>query len=89
MNRLKENHNNKNILIIGSGVIGKFNAIELSRLGYQLTIADPREINNSSNAALGILMGSIYQKRNGRGWQLRKNSLELWPDWIKLLNKSG
>ena len=32
-------------------------------------------------------MGYIYQKRNGRSWILRKQSLELWPKWIKLLQE--
>ena len=32
-------------------------------------------------------MGKIYQKRSGRSWELRKKSLELWPKWIKTLQK--
>ena len=62
-------------------------ALELSELGYQITIADPTLDKNSSSAALGLLMGYIYQKRNGRSWILRKQSLELWPKWIKLLQE--
>lgn len=87
MKRLKENFNKGNILIIGAGVIGKFNAIELTELGYTVTIVDPADHKNSSNAALGLLMGNMYQKRNGRGWMLRKTSLELWPKWIRFLQK--
>ena len=87
MKRLKENFQKPHILIVGAGIIGKFNAIELSKLGYQITIADPTLDKNSSSAALGLLMGNIYQKRNGRSWILRKQSLELWPKWIKLLQQ--
>ena len=87
MKRLKENFQRPHILIVGAGIIGKFNAIELSELGYQITIADPALDKNSSSAALGILMGNIYQKRNGRSWRLRKQSLKLWPKWIKLLQE--
>ena len=87
MKRLKENLHKPHILIVGAGIIGKFNAIELSESGYQITIADPALDKNSSSAALGILMGNIYQKRNGRSWILRKQSLELWPKWIKLLQE--
>ena len=87
MNSLKENQKKTHILIIGSGIIGKFNALELSRLGFQVQIIDPLEINNSSNAALGILMGNIYQKRRGRSWELRKESMVLWPKWLKEFNK--
>ena len=87
MKGLKENFQKAHILIIGSGIIGKFNALELSELGFQITIIDPTQLQNSSNAALGLLMGNMYQKRKGRSWALRKQSVELWPKWIKHLQK--
>jgi len=87
MKSLKENFQKANIVIIGSGIIGKFNALELSELGFQVTIIDPTQLQNSSNAALGLLMGNMYQKRRGRSWDLRKQSIELWPKWITFLKK--
>ncbi len=87
MKSLKENFQKANIVIIGSGIIGKFNALELSELGFQVTIIDPTQLQNSSNAALGLLMGNMYQKRRGRSWDLRKQSIELWPQWISFLQK--
>ena len=87
MKSLKENFQKAHIVIIGSGIIGKFNALELSELGFQVTIVDPTELQNSSNAALGLLMGNMYQKRRGRSWDLRKQSIELWPQWITFLQK--
>ncbi len=87
MKSLKENFQKAHIVIIGSGIIGKFNALELSELGFQITIIDPAEQKNSSNAALGLLMGNMYQKRRGRSWDLRKQSVELWPKYIELLQK--
>ncbi|MBO8207295.1 FAD-binding oxidoreductase [Prochlorococcus marinus XMU1406] len=87
MKSLKENFQKAHIVIIGSGIIGKFNALELSELGFQVTIIDPTQLQNSSNAALGLLMGNMYQKRRGRSWDLRKQSMELWPQWITLLQK--
>ena len=87
MKSLKENFQKAHIVIIGSGIIGKFNALELSELGFQVTIIDPTQLQNSSNAALGLLMGNMYQKRRGRSWDLRKQSIELWPQWIKFLQK--
>jgi len=87
MKRVKENFQKSHIIIIGSGVIGKFNALELSELGFQVTIIDPNQHKNSSNAALGLLMGNMYQKRKGRSWSLRKQSIELWPKWIEFLKK--
>ena len=87
MKGLKENFQKAHIVIIGSGIIGKFNALELAELGFQITIVDPAQPQNCSNAALGLLMGNMYQKRRGRSWDLRKQSIELWPQWIKLLQK--
>jgi len=87
MKSLKENFQKSHIIIIGSGVIGKFNALELSELGFKITIIDPNQHKNSSNAALGLLMGNMYQKRKGRSWSLRKQSIELWPQWITFLQK--
>jgi len=85
MNKAKDKFNKIKIIIVGSGIIGKSNAFELSNYGFDITIVDQNEINNSSYAALGILMGKIYQKRKGRSWALRQKSLELWPKWIKIL----
>ena len=87
MKSLKENFQKAHIVIIGSGIIGKFNALELSELGFQVTIIDPAQLQNSSNAALGLLIGNMYQKRRGRSWDLRKQSIELWPQWIAFLQK--
>ena len=87
MKSLKENFQKAHIVIIGSGIVGKFNALELSELGFQITIIDPAQLRNSSNAALGLLMGHMYQKRKGRSWALRKQSIELWPKWIEFLQK--
>ncbi len=85
MKGLKENFQKAHVVIIGSGIIGKFNALELSELGFQITLIDPTQLQNSSSAALGLLMGNMYQKRKGRSWDLRKKSIELWPKWISLL----
>ncbi len=87
MERSKKNYEKSHILIIGSGIIGKFNALELSEQGFKITIADPHESKNSSTAALGLLISHMYQKSKGRSWELRKKSNELWPKWIKFLQQ--
>ena len=87
MERSKKNNKKFHILIIGSGIIGKFNALELSEQGFQITIADPQENKNSSNAALGLLISHMYQKNKGRSWELREKSNELWPKWINFLQQ--
>jgi len=85
MNKSKDTFNKIKVLIVGSGIIGKSNALKLSDYGFDITIVDQDEIHNSSHAALGILMGKIYQKRKGRSWILRQKSSELWPKWINIL----
>ena len=85
MNHAKDKFNKIKVLIVGSGIIGKSNAFKLSDYGFDITLVDQGEIHNSSNAALGILMGKIYQKRKGRSWILRQKSSELWPKWINIL----
>jgi len=84
---LSKNLKNAHILVIGSGIIGKFNAAELSKLNCKVSISDPSPENNGSTSSLGILMGRIYRKRSGRAWELRQKSLELWPIWIKTLQE--
>jgi len=49
MKSLKENFQKAHIVIIGSGIIGKFNALELSELGFQVTIIDPNEPQNEAH----------------------------------------
>ncbi len=85
MNHAKDKFNKIKVLIVGSGIIGKSNAFKLSDYGFDITLVDQGEIHNSSNAALGILMGKIYQKRKGRSWALRQKSSELWPKWMNIL----
>ena len=87
INILRKNSHNAHILIVGSGIVGKFSALELSNLGFRITIADNLESKSCSRASLGILMGKIYQKRRGRSWLLRKESISSWQNWLKILKK--
>ena len=85
MDKAKDKFNKIKVLIVGSGIIGKSSAFKLSDYGFDITLIDQDEIHNSSNAALGLLMGKIYQKRKGRSWALRQTSSDLWPKWITIL----
>lgn len=42
-----------------------------------------------SKAALGMLMGHLFQRRSGRAWRLRQRSVALWPHWIDALRQAG
>ena len=34
-------------------------------------------------------MGYVFKKSSGRGWRLRKRSMELWPKWIDILKNDS
>ncbi len=86
----------KKIAVIGSGAIGSSTTWHLAKLGHQLTLIDPifqQSSNrakplNGTSASLGILMGNIFSRTSGRSWRLRKRSMELWLQWIAMLNSS-
>lgn len=68
----------RNIVIIGSGIVGAAIAYELSLIpDLKITLVD-RQVpaSGSTGAALGLLMGVVSQKTKGRSWQLRQTSLE-------------
>tara|TARA_B100000700_G_C15037878_1_gene853690 strand:+ start:227 stop:1294 length:1068 start_codon:yes stop_codon:yes gene_type:complete len=83
----------KDITVIGSGIIGSSSAWYLTKIGYRVTIIDQLVTNSSqenprtgTSASLGVLMGNIFSRNNGRAWELRKRSLSLWEIWLRELN---
>ncbi len=68
----------KEVVIIGSGVVGAAIAYELSQNPQlKITLIDEHTpASGSTGAALGILMGAISHKTKGRGWRLRQTSIE-------------
>ncbi len=84
----------KEIAVIGGGAIGSMTAWHLARNKHLVTLIDPllkkrfdlEEQLNGSTASLGVLMGNIFRRSHGRSWSLRKRSMELWQQWMVLLN---
>ena len=58
------------IAIIGCGIIGALTAYELSQDNrFQITVFDRQQPGqDSTGAALGVLMGVISHKKKGRRW---------------------
>ena len=82
--------------MIGAGAIGLGTAWNLAQKGHDVSVYDPRlntpvHSERSANdlsgtsASLGVLMGNVFRRSSGRGWRLRRRSLELWPQWIETL----
>ncbi|MEC7737441.1 MAG: FAD-dependent oxidoreductase [Cyanobacteriota bacterium] len=82
--------------MIGAGAIGLGTAWHLAQQGHDVSVYDPRlslavDREGSANdlsgtsASLGVLMGHVFRRSSGRGWRLRRRSMQLWPQWIETL----
>jgi glycine/D-amino acid oxidase-like deaminating enzyme len=77
------------ILIVGCGIVGATLAYELSQdASWQVQVLESRSnsAQESTGAALGLLMGVISQKIKGRAWQWRQEGLRYYQ---KLLPELG
>lgn len=72
------------VVIVGCGVVGAAIAYELSLLpSLQITVLDRQlPAQDSTGAALGVLMGIISQKTKGRAWEMRQVSLRRYETLI-------
>jgi glycine oxidase len=80
------------IVIIGCGIVGAAIAYELSLIpGLEITVIEKyTPAAGATGAALGVLMGAISQKRKGRAWHFRSNSLQRYQSLIpELETKTG
>lgn len=74
----------KQVTVIGCGIVGAMIAYELSGVeGIAVTVLDrQRPGTGATQAALGVLMGAISHKTQGRAWQLRRDSLDRFETLI-------
>jgi glycine oxidase len=72
------------VAIIGCGIIGSAIAYELSLVsGLKITVLDRKPpAQESTGAALGVLMGAISKKVKGRSWKLRYQSMQRYDTLI-------
>lgn len=91
------------VLVVGAGIIGLAAAWQLARRGHAVSLIDPALACgpgrataaeqglplSGSVAALGVLMGHLFQRSSGRAWRLRDQSLRLWPTWLEELGRNG
>ena len=57
----------------------------LQQQGHQVQLIAPDTAPQGSAAALGLLMAEVYQRRSGRGWRLRRRSMQLLQQWQQQL----
>ncbi|MBD2529049.1 FAD-binding oxidoreductase [Nostoc flagelliforme FACHB-838] len=72
------------VVIIGCGVVGAAIAYQLSLVkGLKITVCDRQApAQDSTGAALGVLMGAISQKIKGKAWQMRQTSIQRYETLI-------
>ncbi|MCX5952243.1 MAG: FAD-dependent oxidoreductase [Cyanobacteria bacterium] len=87
----------RSVIVVGGGIVGVASAWLLQRRGHRVLLIDPALGSDSSaetapsasRAALGVLMGHVFRRSHGRGWQLRQRSLALWKSWSHSLASRG
>ena len=80
------------ILIVGCGIVGATLAYELSQnSGMDVQVLESRSsaAQESTGAALGLLMGVISQKVKGRAWQWRQEGLRYYQRLLPELATSN
>ena len=95
----ERNHapSSRTVIVVGGGIVGLSCAWLLQRRGHRVLLIDPalgsessqEATMSASRAALGVLMGQVFHRSHGRGWQLRQRSLELWKSWNQSLASRG
>jgi glycine/D-amino acid oxidase-like deaminating enzyme len=71
------------VAVIGCGIVGAAIAYELSLVGgLEVTVLERQlPAQESTGAALGVLMGAISKKK-GRAWQMRQTSMQRYETLI-------
>jgi glycine/D-amino acid oxidase-like deaminating enzyme len=80
------------ITIIGCGIVGATIAYEFSQLpDWKVVVIDRQSqpAQESTGAALGLLMAVISQKTKGRAWQLRQEGISYYHRLIPHLAAAG
>lgn len=83
------------VLVVGAGIVGLTAAWQLAQRAWPVTLVDPAlapgmaPLDSGSAAALGVLMGRVFQRSSGRAWRLRRRSHELWNQWLPELERRG
>jgi len=79
---------NKNVIIIGGGIVGCLSALEFKKKGFDVTIIDKSNIGNeSSSAAAGILYPLMPWKYDDTLYELSLGSAEFYAELSKKLLK--
>ncbi|MEL0105126.1 MAG: FAD-dependent oxidoreductase, partial [Methylophilaceae bacterium] len=79
---------NKNVIIIGGGIVGCLSALEFKKKGFDVTIIEKSNIGHeSSSAAAGILYPLMPWKYDDALYELSLGAAEFYAELSKKLLK--
>ncbi|KOR89148.1 NAD(P)/FAD-dependent oxidoreductase [Paenibacillus solani] len=79
----------KNVIVIGSGILGASTAYQLAKMGAEVLIIDRNDKGQATDAAAGIICPWLSQRRNQAWYQLAKAGARYYPELVKELISEG
>ncbi len=81
--------NLKEIIVVGTGIVGASTAYEMTKKGYKVTMIDSHETGRATSAGAGIISPWVNQRRNKAWYSLAKNGASHYLQLIDELNQDG
>lgn len=79
----------KDIIVIGSGILGASTAYHLAKYGVNVTIVDRKNAGQATEAAAGIICPWLSQRRNKAWYELVRSGARFYPELIDELHADG
>src|SRR5690625_1303088 len=79
----------KEVIIVGTGIVGSATAFELTKRGCKVTMFDNHAEGRATSAGAGIISPWITQRRNKAWYELAKNGAAHYRKLIRQLHAYG
>lgn len=79
----------RQIIIVGAGIVGASTAYHLAKKGVRVTVVDRKDIGQATEAAAGIICPWLSQRRNKAWYALAKNGAAYYTSLIAQLEADG
>src|SRR5690625_4189082 len=79
----------KEIIVVGTGIVGAATAFELTKYGCKVTMIDNHTKGRATSAGAGIISPWITQRRNKAWYELAKNGAAYYKTLVKQLQDYG
>src|SRR5690625_3700378 len=79
----------KQIVVIGTGIVGAVTSYLLARKSYKVTMIDSSEKGRATDAAAGLINPWTTKRRNKAWYRLASEGAKLYPTLIDYLIEDG